>query len=578
MRFMALACDYDGTLASNSRVAATTLAALERARAAGVHLLLVTGRAFFELTRVCDRLDLFDAVVAENGGVLYFPGEGRISDLAIEPPDRLLAELGRRGIPYHAGRVVIGTLRDHEADVRAALAVTGMSLALVPNRDSLMLLPQGVHKGSGVRHVIRMLGLSARDVLALGDAENDADLFDACGFSGCPGNAVEVMKTRVDWVFAGENGTAIAGALARVADGDLTLPATSRHRVRLGWVAATADPVTLPGRDANLLVQGDPQSGKSWLAGALVERLALERYATCVIDPEGDYHVLAALPGVTAFCVARAADWNEVLAALRHDPATTVVADISKAEHADKVKLIEAGLRQIRMLRAQRGFPHWVVLDEAHYSLHREGVAADAFHPREKGFCFVTHRASWLRPEVIESIDTFILASTTRPEELAFLRAHLSPAAVTAAPALPRREFLLSRGGEAVTFVVPPRITSHIRHLGKYADLPVPSEHAFAFRSGDGQPVARAATLGEFAEAIGRVDSAVLEHHAAQGDFSRWVMDIVDDRHLAGHLRKVERRWTRGEIADLRQALLQPVGLAGEATRMPKGGDSVSWG
>ncbi len=48
----------------------------------------VTGRTFFELSRVCDRLDLFDAVVAENGGVLYFPAAGRICDMAVGPPPR----------------------------------------------------------------------------------------------------------------------------------------------------------------------------------------------------------------------------------------------------------------------------------------------------------------------------------------------------------------------------------------------------------------------------------------------------------------------------------------------------------
>ena len=385
MRFTALACDYDGTLASHDRIAAPTIDALERARAAGLRLLLVTGRAFFELIRVCDPLDLFDAVVAENGGVLYFPAEGRISDMAVEPPPRLLAELDRRGVAYQAGRVVIGTTRDYEREVRAALASTGVALALVANRGSLMLLPQGVDKGTSVRHVIRMLGLSARDVFALGDAENDAALFEACGFSGCPGNAMEELKARADWVFPGENGAAIAAALGRIADGRLILPVSPRHRIRLGWAASTAEPVVIPARDANILVEGDAHSGKSWLTGALVEHLASERYATCIIDPEGDYHVLAALPSVTWFSVEREGDWSDVLAAVRHDPAATVVADVSAVRHAEKVQLVQAGLQRIRALRAARGFPHWVVLDEAHYSLHPDGVSRGGLPPGREG-------------------------------------------------------------------------------------------------------------------------------------------------------------------------------------------------
>jgi phosphoglycolate phosphatase (TIGR01487 family) len=484
MRFKAVACDYDGTLASHDRLAPPTVLALERARAAGLRLLLVTGRSFFELTRVCHRLDLFHAVVAENGGVLYFPTEGRLCDMAVGPPRRLLRELDRREIPYQAGRVVIGTTRDYEERVAAALTATGVTLAAIPNRESLMLLPQGVDKGSSVRHVIRMLGLSPRDVLALGDAENDVALFEACGFAGCPGNAVDGLKGRADWVFSGDNGGAIAAALGQITDGRLLIPATSRHRIRLGWAASTAESVAIPARGANILVQGDPRSGKSWLAGALVERLVGERYATCVIDLHGDYHALAALPGVARFPVSRGADWNEVLAAMRHDPAATVVVDLSgprpagKAELAevelvDKVALMDAGLRRLRALREERGFPHWIVLDEAHPALHPGRMSEETFGGAEKGFCLVTHRPSALGQRVVDSIDIFILARTTLPEELSFLRSHVTSAAMAVIPALRSREFVLAeRGGPAATFVAPPRLTSYIQPRGPITSEP----------------------------------------------------------------------------------------------------------
>jgi len=74
--FTALACDYDGTLALEDHIGVEVLGALERGREVGLRLILVTGWTFFELVQVCERLDLFDAVVAENGGVLYFPASG----------------------------------------------------------------------------------------------------------------------------------------------------------------------------------------------------------------------------------------------------------------------------------------------------------------------------------------------------------------------------------------------------------------------------------------------------------------------------------------------------------------------
>lgn len=73
MRFLALACDYDRTLATNGQVDATTVTALERLLASGRRLLLVTGRELEDLVAVFPQLDLFDAVIAENGALLYRP-------------------------------------------------------------------------------------------------------------------------------------------------------------------------------------------------------------------------------------------------------------------------------------------------------------------------------------------------------------------------------------------------------------------------------------------------------------------------------------------------------------------------
>jgi HAD superfamily hydrolase (TIGR01484 family) len=73
MHYAALATDYDGTIAHDGVVDAPTIAALEKLKAAQRRLILVTGRELDDLARVCDRLDLFDRIVAENGALLYGP-------------------------------------------------------------------------------------------------------------------------------------------------------------------------------------------------------------------------------------------------------------------------------------------------------------------------------------------------------------------------------------------------------------------------------------------------------------------------------------------------------------------------
>jgi hydroxymethylpyrimidine pyrophosphatase-like HAD family hydrolase len=563
--FKALACDYDGTLASQDRIGTEALSALGSAREAGLRLILVTGRTFFELTRVCEPLDLFDAVVAENGAVLYFPREALIHDQGPPPPPRLLRELDRRGISYQVGRVIVGVARGDEDAVRAALEVAGVAREPAYNRAALMLLPSGVSKGTGVRHALRVLGLSFHDVLGIGDAENDMELFQACGWRACPGNAVDAIKAEADWVFPGQDGQAVAAAIAAPALEGLPVARSPRHRIPLGWVAATSEPVTIPARGVNVLIQGDPLSGKSWLAGALFERLAAGRYAVCVIDPEGDYRVLAGVGGVTWVEIRDQAGMERALGRFERDPSASVVADLSLLAHARKVEVIEAALRRIHGLRRRRGLPHWVVLDEAHYSLHPDGVPESSLAIEDKGFCLASYRSSWLRASVAKALDVFVLARTTAPHELDFLRSRLSrddcsEEVVAVLPDLPGGEFLVVQpdhdGGWArATVVATPRETPHVRHRRKYADARVAAEERFFFRHPDGSLAATADSLLEFRRAIASVEDAALAYHAGRGDFSRWVLDVFSDEELGRQLRKVETRWRRGELSDLRGAI-----------------------
>jgi len=75
MRYLALACDYDGTLTANNRVTSETASVFERHLASGPKLILVMGRQFNDLRSVFSRLDLFKWVVAENGAPLYRPAD-----------------------------------------------------------------------------------------------------------------------------------------------------------------------------------------------------------------------------------------------------------------------------------------------------------------------------------------------------------------------------------------------------------------------------------------------------------------------------------------------------------------------
>src|SRR5438874_2807218 len=162
MRFVALATDYDETLAENGRMVASTEQALERVRASGRKLLLVTGRDLDDLLQVFPRVDLFDAVVAENGALLYLPAKKQERRLAEPPPGNFALALGRQGVPLTTGRVIVATRVPYETTVLEEIRREGLELQVIFNKGAVMVLPSGVNKGTGLKHGLAELCLSQR--------------------------------------------------------------------------------------------------------------------------------------------------------------------------------------------------------------------------------------------------------------------------------------------------------------------------------------------------------------------------------------------------------------------------------
>lgn len=209
MRYGALACDYDGTLAHDGRVDAETVQALERLRASGRTLILVTGRELDELATVFRRLDLFDRVVAENGALLYRPDTGEERRLAEPPPPALVAALRARGVPLSVGRVIVATVSPHETAVLEIIRDLGLELHVVFNKGSVMVLPSGTNKATGLSAALAELGLSARDTVGVGDAENDQAFLAFCGRAVAVANALPTVKERADLVTTGARGAGV---------------------------------------------------------------------------------------------------------------------------------------------------------------------------------------------------------------------------------------------------------------------------------------------------------------------------------------------------------------------------------
>ena len=211
----ALAADYDGTLAHEGVVDAATLSALERWRASGRRLVLVTGRQLPHLARIFPEHDGFDAVVAENGAVFAARGKAPMR-LAGPPPDELVEALRARcGEALAVGSVIVAAPRACEPAVRATLAELRLPWRVILNKSSLMCLPPGVDKGAGLFYALGRLGLEPRRALGVGDAENDLDFLRLAGVFAVVGNALPELKAVADVVAPAEAGAGVAWLIER---------------------------------------------------------------------------------------------------------------------------------------------------------------------------------------------------------------------------------------------------------------------------------------------------------------------------------------------------------------------------
>jgi len=403
MWFRVLACDYDGTLATDGKIAPETMDALRRVRESGRRIVLISGRQFGDLLGVCPEVDFFDLVVAENGAVLFDPRAKRVEDLADPPPPAFLAGLAHRKVPFSTGRIIVSTVVPHEVQVLEAIRTLGLELHIIFNKEAVMVLPSGISKESGFCVALRRLGVSAHNTIGVGDAENDHAFLARAGFAVAVANAVPALAAEADLVTRAPNGAGVRELIDGPLVSDLA-PLGPRLRERTVTLGAAADgaPVVYPVRGPNLLVIGTSAAGASTLVGVFMERLVREGYIICLLDPEGGCRALAAGAGMVVLSCRTGTEKTcalELRGLLRHGP-TSVAIDLSGLRREGRGRATAGFLRAVRRLRAETGAPHWVLVDEAH-RLPAPGSAQEMLDVTGSGICLITNEPRQVAPALL---------------------------------------------------------------------------------------------------------------------------------------------------------------------------------
>lgn len=556
MRYYALAADYDGTLAHDGVVDDATWAALKRLKGSGRKALIVSGRDLDELLGIIgEKAELFDRIVAENGAVVYHPETKEVRTIGPAPPERFVAELRRRmsiGDPdvkaphgpklLAVGRVIVATWEPHQHTVLKVIQDLGLEMQVIFNKGAVMVLPSGVNKATGLAAALAELGLSAHNVVGVGDAENDHAFLSMCECGAAVSNALPAVKDTADVVTRADHGAGVAELIDHLLADDLAAasPKLTRHHVPLG------DGQGIDPHAAGVMVCGTSGSGKSTLTTGLLERLAAAGYQFAVIDPEGDYTTLPF--AVVLGDPSRAPLVAEVVDVLRHPDRNAVVNLLGVAlDH--RPGFFAELLPALLDLRAKTGRPHWLIVDETHHLLPAGWAPAGQTVPAQlRGMLSITVHPGSVSPAVLGNIDT-VLAVGGKPHET--IR-EFCDAAGTAFPRTPEVDKLPSGdavlwrvgSGEAVRVTTDPPKTERKRHSRKYAEGNLGPDRSFYFRGPDGKLNLKAHNLLLFLQMADGVDDETWGHHLRKHDYSAWMRHQVKDDELADEVEAAEGNTT----------------------------------
>jgi Cof subfamily protein (haloacid dehalogenase superfamily) len=255
----AFAADLDRTLVGHDgELRPRAIAAIARARAAGIPVIVATGRMFRSVARYLALAGIDDPVVCYQGAAVVDPRDGTFllhETLALDVARQTIAALERLGYPpnvYVGDELFVAEHTPYSrayaefqrlpvtevGDVLGWISAAPTKLVAVGDPDELPALREelegllgdrvflttslpylleigspGVSKGSGLAFVAARLGVPPDGIVAFGDGENDVELLRAAAFGVAVGEAHPRLVEVADWSCPGPEEDGVAAVI-----------------------------------------------------------------------------------------------------------------------------------------------------------------------------------------------------------------------------------------------------------------------------------------------------------------------------------------------------------------------------
>ncbi|OQP56992.1 haloacid dehalogenase [Niastella vici] len=559
MRYLCLAADYDGTLATHGKVEQPVIDALNRLKASTRKLILITGRVLDELKTVFPEHELFDRIVAENGALLYNPDTKEERYLGELPPASFINELYRRRVePLSIGKVIVATWEPHHTTVLETIKEAGLELQVIFNKGAVMILPAGINKAKGLKETLKELNMSLHNVVAVGDAENDGAMLQAAECAVAVSNALPAVQNMADWVTDYAHGKGVIQLIDRLLENDLENldGKLIRHYLPLGQqLNETCFGISPYG--PNILLSGTTKSGKSTMATFILEKLIEKHYQFCLIDPEGDY---VDLPSVVRIGDNVHQPVLEEMMSLLANPMQSVIVCILAVPLEDRPRFFNGLLSALSQMRREMGHPHWILVDEAHHMLPAPANASYYAIPDEfKNCLFITVSTEGMNEAILNKTTLLISMGDDAAKAIgdfsAFRGIQLPGNAVTPLQKGQAWVWDVEARQEPVLINTGTPVYLQQRHKKKYATGDM-DYNSFYFRGPEDKLSLKAYNLVIFTQMASGIDEETWLFHLKRKDYSNWLRNSVHDVELADLVEVVEKdekhfRDSRKKIVDL---------------------------